>query len=604
MNKLFAPFLPPWAETGLQPAFYDLESGTVLQQTARMYDKVNQLIRLFNELSVETQTTVTEYIAKFTELKDFVDNYFDNLDVQEEVNKKLDEMVESGELGELVSIAISIINNHKSVLVENIINGTSTRVACAGDSLTWCQKPSTPSQQLTTWESMLESFINSWYNNVNLLTVENYGVGGEESVASLSKFNTYTQNDPDTIFWAYGTNDMSHGVTVDGFINNLKSFYEMCVNADIEMIVIIAPPSYQSIERRQKMFNLHNAEVEFCEKYGIRYIDMFNYVENLYKTNSAKQNLLQSDNTHFSDYSCYKDAILTELFPCVFKQSEHRITYVPIGKARNYVHTNGNESTTDVNILGTGYRFREGQEENYLTINLELTKKSKVYLMTYGNRTAGKIDVTIDGNSAGTIDTQLDSESSSTTTTELQEILQLGGAMNGGLHTITLNNPDYSDSVGSNSGRIYLFGFIIEEITEPTFNGRFYQSSKQSIIWNGSSSSLTDESVLQDIKKYNKILLVLGNVTNGLTFTSLYPHDIFHQFSGTSGSTTVKYNFVANNNGTAECCAFTMNFSNNTISFTTSGSLLLKKVIGVVSNETQGYNAETLPYINSGINWQ
>lgn len=103
MNKLFAPFLPPWAETGLQPAFYDLESGTVLQQTARMYDKVNQLIRLFNELSEETKTTVEEYIAKFIELKDFVDDYFDNLDVQEEINNKLDAMVEDGTLQEIIT---------------------------------------------------------------------------------------------------------------------------------------------------------------------------------------------------------------------------------------------------------------------------------------------------------------------------------------------------------------------------------------------------------------------------------------------------------------------------------------------------------------------
>lgn len=103
MNKLFAPFLPPWAETGLQPAFYDLESGTVLQQTARMYDKVNQLIRLFNELSEETQATVEEYIAKFVELKDFVDTYFENLDVQEEINNKLDAMVEDGTLPDIVA---------------------------------------------------------------------------------------------------------------------------------------------------------------------------------------------------------------------------------------------------------------------------------------------------------------------------------------------------------------------------------------------------------------------------------------------------------------------------------------------------------------------
>lgn len=102
MNKLFVPFLPPWVETGLQPAFYDKESGTVLQQTARMYDKVNQLIRNFNDLSKETKETVEEYILKFTELKDFVDDYFENLDVQEEINNKLDEMAEAGTLQPLL----------------------------------------------------------------------------------------------------------------------------------------------------------------------------------------------------------------------------------------------------------------------------------------------------------------------------------------------------------------------------------------------------------------------------------------------------------------------------------------------------------------------
>lgn len=109
MNKIFAPFLPPWVETGLQPAFYDMESGTVLQQTARMYAKVQQVTRLFNELSEETKTTVEEYIAKFdalegkfVELKDFVEDYFDNLDVQEEINNKLDAMAEDGTLEEIV----------------------------------------------------------------------------------------------------------------------------------------------------------------------------------------------------------------------------------------------------------------------------------------------------------------------------------------------------------------------------------------------------------------------------------------------------------------------------------------------------------------------
>lgn len=135
MNKIFAPFLPPWVETGLQPAFYDMESGTVLQQTARMYAKVQQLTRLFNEFSEDVSNevnnfehdtnteierfeqatndeierfegvvnhTVEDYIDRFVALKDFVDDYFDNLDVQEEINNKLDQMAEDGEFDEIL----------------------------------------------------------------------------------------------------------------------------------------------------------------------------------------------------------------------------------------------------------------------------------------------------------------------------------------------------------------------------------------------------------------------------------------------------------------------------------------------------------------------
>jgi len=108
MDKIFVNFLPPWVETNIQPAFYDKESGSVLQQTARMYAKVQCLVRMFNKLSKETKETVDEYIAKFVELKDFVDTYFENLDVQEEINNKLDAMAEDGTLQSLIYEAINV----------------------------------------------------------------------------------------------------------------------------------------------------------------------------------------------------------------------------------------------------------------------------------------------------------------------------------------------------------------------------------------------------------------------------------------------------------------------------------------------------------------
>lgn len=108
MENIFVEFLPPWVETGLQPAFYDKESGTVLQQTARMYDRVNMLIRMFNKLSKETKETVEEYIGKFNELAQYVDDYFDNLDVQEEINNKLDDMAEAGTLADIIAAYIQL----------------------------------------------------------------------------------------------------------------------------------------------------------------------------------------------------------------------------------------------------------------------------------------------------------------------------------------------------------------------------------------------------------------------------------------------------------------------------------------------------------------
>jgi hypothetical protein len=61
------------------------------------------LIRMFNKLSKNTKETVEEYIDKFNELYAYVHDYFDNLDVQEEINNKLDAMVEAGTLQEIIT---------------------------------------------------------------------------------------------------------------------------------------------------------------------------------------------------------------------------------------------------------------------------------------------------------------------------------------------------------------------------------------------------------------------------------------------------------------------------------------------------------------------
>lgn len=74
---------------------------------------------------------VEELQALYVELKTFVDNYFDNLDVQEEINNKLDEMAENGQLTELIAqfLSLNAVMSFPNVasmkLAENLVNGST-----------------------------------------------------------------------------------------------------------------------------------------------------------------------------------------------------------------------------------------------------------------------------------------------------------------------------------------------------------------------------------------------------------------------------------------------------------------------------------------------
>lgn len=99
-----------------------------------------QLLWLCSFLTKEVIPTVNnngEAVEELQELyrllKDYVDNYFDNLDIQEEVNTKLEEMAESGELAELISqyleaqAIIGFNNNANLAAAQNLANGSFAR---------------------------------------------------------------------------------------------------------------------------------------------------------------------------------------------------------------------------------------------------------------------------------------------------------------------------------------------------------------------------------------------------------------------------------------------------------------------------------------------
>ena len=86
----------------------------------------NNVIPVVNNNSEATE----ELQQLFIELQNYVNNYFDNLDVQEEINNKLDEMLEDGSLEQIIeqylnSTALWCFDNVDDMKsADNLINGS------------------------------------------------------------------------------------------------------------------------------------------------------------------------------------------------------------------------------------------------------------------------------------------------------------------------------------------------------------------------------------------------------------------------------------------------------------------------------------------------
>lgn len=106
----------------------DFDALTDYQLICKVVEYLNKVIDSQNGLISETE----ELSAQFAELKSFVDNYFDNLDVQEEINNKLDAMVEDGTLENILlnyATVSKVYSTTRSMIsdAENLVDGEKIR---------------------------------------------------------------------------------------------------------------------------------------------------------------------------------------------------------------------------------------------------------------------------------------------------------------------------------------------------------------------------------------------------------------------------------------------------------------------------------------------
>lgn len=63
----------------------------------------NQLTGEFNQLKKWVELQIETLNNSFTELQNYVDNYFNNLNIQSEINNKLDQMVADGTFDKIIN---------------------------------------------------------------------------------------------------------------------------------------------------------------------------------------------------------------------------------------------------------------------------------------------------------------------------------------------------------------------------------------------------------------------------------------------------------------------------------------------------------------------
>ena len=102
----FTPDLKPYTGQGKFRYWVQMVLPTIYDDSLSYMELLNKVVYALN-IAIEDVATVEENVAAllnaFNELQEYTNEYFDNLDVQQEIEEKLDKMAEDGSLGTILA---------------------------------------------------------------------------------------------------------------------------------------------------------------------------------------------------------------------------------------------------------------------------------------------------------------------------------------------------------------------------------------------------------------------------------------------------------------------------------------------------------------------
>lgn len=196
----FSPTIKPYTNQGAFRFWCQTVLPLVYDDSLSYYELLNKVVNYLNNVISDVSNmgdNVTELNDAYVRLQDYVNTYFDNLDVTEEINNKLNEMAADGTLTQLIMGAVDIPETITNWLNEHVVptspavDDTLTISGAAADS-------KTVGDRLAEIDAIIEPMPFATEKTKNLIpadgvNVEITGEGGQAYISGLSlEPGTYT----------------------------------------------------------------------------------------------------------------------------------------------------------------------------------------------------------------------------------------------------------------------------------------------------------------------------------------------------------------------------------------------------------------------------
>lgn len=261
----------------------DFDALTEWQLFCKIGKEINKIIDSQNIVGDQAETLTNT----FNTLKNYVDNYFNNLDVQDEINNKLNEMASDGTLANIINQEVfSEINTKIDKNTFDLSLMKNRKIIVIGDSYT-----------AQSFEDITKFWHQYFRDNLNLISGSSLFVKGTpgggfisgDFLKDLQTFeNLENKNTITDIFVVGGWNDRT--ATASSLLTAMTNFNNYAkanfVNAKISVAYVgnSNPIIRQTNENRIGRYTSIQYYIENCAKLQWRYIKNAEYVLHNYNS--------------------------------------------------------------------------------------------------------------------------------------------------------------------------------------------------------------------------------------------------------------------------------------------------------------------------------